>query len=102
MGTVIGSLNVSTELAIGTSPGVINFENLTLGNSSKLTYELIGGSSMADLGNVSDSLTIGTNVVLDLVQLARISHKKESTVGCYLCKALVVKQMHHKQPPNGR
>ncbi|MEO7933315.1 MAG: autotransporter-associated beta strand repeat-containing protein [Chthoniobacterales bacterium] len=68
-GTVVGSLTVSTQLAIGNSPGTINFGSLTLGSTSTYTYELIGGGSSADLGNVSGSLAILSGSILDLVQL---------------------------------
>ncbi|MEO7099560.1 MAG: autotransporter-associated beta strand repeat-containing protein [Luteolibacter sp.] len=68
-GAVIGSLTVSTQLAIGNSPGTINFGSLTLGAASTYTYELTGGGSTADLGNVSGSLSILSGSILDLVQL---------------------------------
>jgi autotransporter-associated beta strand protein len=68
-GTVIGSLTVSTELAIGSSTGTISFENLTLGDSSTFTHEVLGGGADADLANVSGSLILTEGTVLDLVQL---------------------------------
>lgn len=68
-GTVVGSITVSSELAIGNSPGTTEFENLTLGGSSVFTYELTGGGSAADLGNVSGTITIAPGATLDLVQL---------------------------------
>ena len=68
-GTVVGSLTVSTQLAIGNSPGTVNFGSLTLGAASTYTYELTGGGSTADLGNVSGTLSILSGSILDLVQL---------------------------------
>ena len=71
-GDVIGALTVSTALAIGNSPGTIDFSaGLTLGNSSTYNFELVGGTTganSADLGNVNGLLTIGTGVILDLAQ----------------------------------
>ncbi len=69
-GTVNGNLTVSNGLAIGNSPGTVNFAgNLSLGAASTFTYELTGGALTADLGNVTGTLTLTSGAVLDLVQL---------------------------------
>lgn len=82
-GTVVGSLSITTELAIGNSPGTSNFQNLTLGALSTFTYELDGGSSSADLGIVSGDLTISTGAVLDLVQLGTYTTNDKFTLFGY-------------------
>jgi autotransporter-associated beta strand protein len=69
-GTVIGSLTVSTQLAIGNSPGTTDFDSLTLGAASTYVYEFTGGGSAADLGNVATTLTITSGATLDLVLFA--------------------------------
>lgn len=82
-GTVIGGLTVSNSLAIGTSPGTIGFGSLTLGDSSTFTYELTGGATTADLGNVSTTLTIASGAVLDLVQLGTYTANDKFTLFGY-------------------
>ncbi len=82
-GTVVGALTVSTELAIGNSPGTTNFDSLTLGSSSVYTYELTGGGFEADLGNISGSLTIDTGAILDLVQLGTYTLGDKFTLFAY-------------------
>lgn len=67
-GNVVGSLTVSNLLAIGTSPGTIGFENLTLGGAATYLYEVTGGGSTADLGNVSGTLNLGS-ATLSMSQL---------------------------------
>ncbi|HEX7261712.1 MAG TPA: autotransporter-associated beta strand repeat-containing protein, partial [Luteolibacter sp.] len=67
-GTVVGSLTVSTQLAIGNSPGTVNFESLTLATGSTYLYELTGGLNTADLGNVATTFTIASGAILDLEQ----------------------------------
>jgi fibronectin-binding autotransporter adhesin len=67
-GNVVGALTVSTTLAIGNSPGTVNFSsNLALGSASTFTYEVVGGTSAADLGDVTGNLTL-TGSILDLAQ----------------------------------
>jgi autotransporter-associated beta strand protein len=67
-GNVVGALTVSTTLAIGNSPGTVNFDNnLTLGTASTFAYEIVGGTSAADLGDVAGNLTL-TGSILDLAQ----------------------------------
>ncbi len=67
-GTVVGSLTVTNELAIGNSPGTVAFENLTLGASATFAYEVTGGGSTADLGNISGLLDLG-GATLSMAQL---------------------------------
>lgn len=68
-GSVLGSLTVGSSLSPGASPGTINFADLTLGASSTYAYEVTGGSTTADLGNVSGTLTITSGAALTMVQL---------------------------------
>lgn len=73
-GTVNGGILVTDELAIGSSPGTMNFSSdLTLGGTSTYTYEVTSGPNpglgSADLGNVSGTLTIASGAALDLVEL---------------------------------
>ena len=83
-GEVVGALTVTTQLAIGNSPGTTNFSSdLTLGSLSTYTYELTGGSSAADLGNVDGSLTIDTGAILDLVQLGTYAPGNKFTLFSY-------------------
>ena len=86
-GDVIGSLTVSTQLAIGNSPGTTTFDELTLGAASGYIYELTGGSSpgagSADLGIVSGDLTLVSGAVLDLVQLGSYTVGNKFTLFAY-------------------
>jgi len=81
-GAVIGSISVSTQLAIGSSPGTMSFESLTLGAASTYLYELTGGGSTADLGNVSNTLTLNGGT-LDLVQLGTYTVNNKFTLFGY-------------------
>lgn len=72
-GNITGALTVSTQLAIGNSPGTTNFSSgLTL-DSATYVYEMTGGvapgAGSADLGNVASTLTITAGSILDLVEL---------------------------------
>jgi autotransporter-associated beta strand protein len=67
-GDVIGALTVTNQLSIGSSPGTIDFESLSLGGSSTFLYEVTGGGSTADLSNVSAALDLGS-ATLSMVQL---------------------------------
>ena len=59
-------ITASNTLSIGNSPGTMNFDDdLTIGGT--YSYELVGGTSSADLGNVTGNLTLGGT--LDIVQL---------------------------------
>ncbi|MCB1130714.1 MAG: autotransporter-associated beta strand repeat-containing protein [Verrucomicrobiae bacterium] len=82
-GTVIGALTVSTELAIGNSPGAVDFDDLTLGASSVYTYELFGGGVSADLANISGNLSLDTGASLDLVQLGSYTVGNKFTLFAY-------------------
>lgn len=81
-GAVVGGLTVSNSLAIGTSPGTIDFGSLALGGSSTYTFELTGGATTADLANVSDTLTLSGGV-LDLVQLGTYTANNKFTLFAY-------------------
>lgn len=86
-GNVIGSLTVSSQLAIGDSPGTTTFGNLTLGAASTYIYELTGGSSpgvgIADLGIVSGDLILDSGAMLDLVQLGSFTAGDKFTLFAY-------------------
>ena len=83
-GTVIGSLTVSTELAIGNSPGSVTYNgDLTLGALSKSTFEVTGGAITGDLGDVDGLLTIATGATLDLVQLGGYTANDKFTLFAY-------------------
>jgi autotransporter-associated beta strand protein len=82
VGTVIGSLTVSTELAIGNSPGTVAFEDLTLGPGASFLYDVTGGGLTADLGNISGTLTL-TGAILDLVQLGTYTLNDKFTLFAY-------------------
>ncbi|MEO7101228.1 MAG: autotransporter-associated beta strand repeat-containing protein [Luteolibacter sp.] len=83
-GTVVGSLTVSTQLAIGNSPGTVNFSSdLTLGSASTYVYELTGGGTLADLGDVGGALSISTGAILDLVQLGTYTANDKFTLFAY-------------------
>ena len=85
-GNVTGSLTVSTQLAIGNSPGTTNFSsNLTLGAGSTFLYDLTGGVSpgAADLGDVTGALSITSGAILDLVQLGTYTAGNKFTLFAY-------------------
>lgn len=82
-GSVLGSLTVNTLLSPGTSPGTINFADLTLGSASTYTHEVTGGSNTADLGNVSGTLTISGGATLSLNQLGTYTLGDKFTLFAY-------------------
>ncbi len=83
-GTVIGSLTVSTGLAIGNSPGLVTYNgDLTLGVASNSIFEVTGGAITGDLGDVSGLLTIATGATLDLVQLGTYTANDKFTLFAY-------------------
>ncbi|MCU0794790.1 MAG: autotransporter-associated beta strand repeat-containing protein [Akkermansiaceae bacterium] len=67
-GTVSGNLTVGNLLSVGTSPGSMNFTNLSLAAAATYLHEVTGGGSAADFANVSGNLDLGDST-LDLVQL---------------------------------
>jgi autotransporter-associated beta strand protein len=86
-GNVTGALTVSTQLAIGNSPGTTHFSgNLTL-DSATYVYELTSGASpgvgSADLGNVAGDLTIIGGSILDLVELGTYTAGNKFTLFGY-------------------
>lgn len=83
-----GSLTVSTQLAIGNSPGTTAFSsNLTLGALSTYLYDLTGGAApglnSADLGDIAGALTISAGSILDLVQLGTYTANNKFTLFAY-------------------
>ena len=85
-GMVTGNLSVSTQLAIGNSPGTTTFNgNLTLGAGSTYNYELTGGASpgLADVGLVAGDLTITAGSILDLEQLGTYTDGNKFTLFAY-------------------
>lgn len=83
IGTITPSLDVTAgnTLAIGnTNVGTMNFStNLTVGGT--YLYELTGGGSAADLGDVAGTLTLGG--ILDLVQLGTYAVNDKFTLFAY-------------------
>ena len=87
-GNVTGALTVSTQLAIGNSPGTTHFSsNLTLGALSTYVYELTSGANpglnSADLGDIAANLTITAGSILDLVQLGAYTVGNKFTLFAY-------------------
>lgn len=82
-GEVVGALTVSTQLAIGNSPGTMTFDSLTLGSSSTYLYELTGGGITADLGIVDGNLTLASGSILDLIQLGTYTGGDKFTLFAY-------------------
>ncbi|MEY4246341.1 MAG: hypothetical protein RLZZ245_3926, partial [Verrucomicrobiota bacterium] len=87
-GNVTGALAVSTQLAIGNSPGTTNFSSsLTLGALSTYLYDLTGaaapGLNSADLADIAGDLTITAGSILDLVQLGTYTANNKFTLFAY-------------------
>ncbi len=81
-GTINPNVNVTSgnTLAIGNSVGQMNFGgNLTVGGT--YLYELMGGGTVADLGDVTGALTLGG--ILDLVQLGTYTNGNKFTLFAY-------------------
>lgn len=83
-----GALSVSTQLAIGNSPGTTNFSSsLTLGALSTYLYEITSGPTpglnSADLGDIAGALTITAGSILDLVQLGTYTANNKFTLFAY-------------------
>lgn len=82
-GTVTGALTISTQLDIGNSPGTVNFSSdLIIGSGATYLYEMVGGGSLADLGDVAGGLTL-TGSILDLVQLGTYTQGDKFTLFAY-------------------
>lgn len=81
-GNVLGALTISTALSPGTSPGTINFADLSLASSATCTFDLTGGGTAADLANVSGTLVID-DATLDLVQLGTYTVGDKFTLFAY-------------------
>jgi len=83
-GTVgAASVTSGAALAIGNSPGTMNFSSLSLGSSSTFLYEMRGGDGVADLGDISGNLTIDTGSILDLVELGTYTAGNKFTLFAY-------------------
>jgi fibronectin-binding autotransporter adhesin len=86
-GNVTGALTVSTQLAIGNSPGTTNFSSSLTLDSATYVYEMTGGlspgSGSADLGNVAVTLAIGAGSILDLVELGTYTAGNKFTLFGY-------------------
>lgn len=81
-GDVIGTLTVTSQLAIGNSPGTATFDNLIVGSGATYLHELTGGGAAADLGDVDGNLAL-TGSILDLVQLGTYTMGNEFTLFAY-------------------
>ena len=86
-GNVTGALTVSTQLAIGNSPGTTHFSGSLTLDSATYVYEMTGGASpgvgSADLGMVADNLTIIGGSILDLVELGTFTEGNKFTLFGY-------------------
>jgi len=87
-GEVKGNLIISNTLAIGNSPGTINFSgDLALAAGSKFTYEVTSGSSLglgsADLASITGGLTISSTASFDLVELGTYTAGNKFTLFAY-------------------
>jgi autotransporter-associated beta strand protein len=85
-GTVTGVLNVTTQLATGTAGtvGTLTFTgNTSLGTAATHLVDINGGTSSADLANVTGNLSIGTGTILDLVQLGTYTTGSKYTIASY-------------------
>jgi len=79
----VGAASVSGTLAIGNSPGTMNFSSLALGSGSTYLYEMTGGGVAADLGDISGALSINTASILDLVELGAYTVGNKFTLFAY-------------------
>jgi len=87
-GNVTGALTVSTQFAIGNSPGTTNFSSsLTIGAGSTYLYELTSGATpglnSADLGDIAGALTLTAGSILDLFQLGTYTANNKFTLFAY-------------------
>lgn len=81
-GSVNGDITVTTQLSIGSSPGSMNFTNLTLASGSTFLHEVTGGGSAADLASVSGDLTLSGSL-LDVAQLGSYTLGDKFTLFAY-------------------
>ncbi|MES2476398.1 MAG: autotransporter-associated beta strand repeat-containing protein [Verrucomicrobiota bacterium] len=82
-GNVIGALTISNSLAIGNSPGTIDFgASVTLGAASTFNYEVDSTLNLADLGNVSGDLNLNSSA-LNLIQLGSYELADKFTLFSY-------------------
>lgn len=81
-GSIAGSVTVSSRLAIGNSPGTMAFEQLTLGAGALAEFEVTGGGTAADLGNVSGQLNLN-GATLALIQLGTYTPDQKYTLFAY-------------------
>jgi len=87
-GNVVGAVTVTNQLANGTTPGTVNFNNLTLASLATYTYAVNGGGTTADLGNVTGTLAITSGAVLDLRQIGTYTQGDVFTLFSYQAGAL--------------
>lgn len=81
-GLLTGSVTVSNRLSIGNSPGTMGFQNLTLGAGSVAEFEVTGGGSAGDLGNVAGLLNLN-GAGLSLIQLGTYTANDKFTLFAY-------------------
>jgi autotransporter-associated beta strand protein len=85
-GTLDGLTTINGTLAPGASPGSMTFESLTMGGDSVFSFELTGGSvdpGASDLVQVGNTVTLGSGVLLDLIQLGTHSEGDKFTLFSY-------------------
>ena len=82
-GSVVGSLTITNQLAIGSpAVGTMAFGNLTLGPTSTYAFDVTGGGSLADLGNVSGLLSLA-DATLSMTQLGSYTLGDKFTLFSY-------------------
>lgn len=81
-GSVAGTLTVASRLAIGNSAGTMEFQNLTLSPGAVTEFEVTGGGTAADLGNVSGQLNLN-GASLSLIQLGSYTPDQKYTLFAY-------------------
>lgn len=82
IGSLTGSVTVNGRLAIGNSPGTMNFQNLALGSGATAEFEVTGGGVAADLGNVGGLLNLN-GATLTLMQLGTYTPNDKFTLFAY-------------------
>jgi hypothetical protein len=61
----------------------MNLSSLSLGSGSTYLYEMTGGGTAADLGDIAGALTIDTATILDLVELGTYTIGNKFTLFAY-------------------